>query len=249
MILLLHGLGGHGAEWDLVTAHLEQRGHDQGSMLTPDLRGHGRGPALAVGRSARDQLVEDAVATIDQCDLPIVVVGQSAGGIVATLTAVRRPESVKALVLVEAGMAALQSSEAAKVAQWFESWSDGFADHDAASEFFGPDAPSTPAWVAGLDASSGRLRPRFTPQTVMVILRDLAARDRWTEWQRLTTPTLIVRATSGTIADADIEAMQRQRSATVVETAPDSGHDVHLDQPAWLAKRIDSFLASLAEPN
>lgn len=89
--LLLHGLAGHAAEWD-VLAELLLPTH---RVIAYDARGHGasdRHPP-SVTRTA---YVRDVVAVITQLALaPAALIGQSLGGHTAMLTAAAHPSLVQ----------------------------------------------------------------------------------------------------------------------------------------------------------
>ena len=73
-------------------------------ILAPDLRGHGRSSLPAPGgwrRSWRD-LRDDLVALIDEIEAPpMVLAGHSMGAVVALLAAGRRPDRVRAVVMLD----------------------------------------------------------------------------------------------------------------------------------------------------
>ena len=95
-MLLVHGLGGSHVNWAAVGPPLAAHAR----VLAPDLAGFGRTPLA--GRSAEveanhgllDRLV-DALA-----DGPVILVGNSMGGLLAMLEAASHPDKVAALVLV-----------------------------------------------------------------------------------------------------------------------------------------------------
>jgi len=66
------------------------------TLVMPDLPGHGHSPAQ--GRVSADR---DALLIADLFDRPVHLVGHSYGGAVALKAAVRRPDKVKSLMLVE----------------------------------------------------------------------------------------------------------------------------------------------------
>jgi pimeloyl-ACP methyl ester carboxylesterase len=93
--VLVHGLGGSAINWvrtaPLLAAH--------GRVLAPDLAGFGHsptGPGRSTVKANRDLLQRFIEAT---CQGPVVLVGNSMGGMVATLLAASRPSLVEALVL------------------------------------------------------------------------------------------------------------------------------------------------------
>jgi len=239
-VVLLHGLAGHHGEWlpiiDLLNPSV--------GVVAPDLRGHGASfDAAAAPDFSREAFVADIVALIEaNAAGPVTLVGQSMGSIVATLAAAARLDLVAGLVLVEGGMEAMDEAGFASLQRWFATWPDRFADAAAAAAFFGTDAPSTPAWVAGLQRTPGGLAPRFDATQMLDVMRCLATEDRWTYWQAVSAPTTIVRAADSMIADADIERMLAVRPDAELVVVDDSGHDVHLDQPAAVATILSAMI-------
>ncbi len=97
-LVLVHGLGGAAANW-LALAPLLLPGR---RLIVPELPGHGgssplpAAPSLSPYADRLGLLLEHEGAT------PAAVVGHSLGGAVAVRLALRRPESVSALVLAAA---------------------------------------------------------------------------------------------------------------------------------------------------
>src|SRR4051812_44998403 len=100
-VLLLHGLAGHADEWRQTASWLTQRCR----VVALDARGHGRSQRLPDDVSPAAQ-VADASFTIEHLGLsPVVVVGQSLGGLTALSLADERPDLVRGLVVVDASPA------------------------------------------------------------------------------------------------------------------------------------------------
>jgi len=241
-VLFLHGLAGHGGEWIPVIEHLDAAA----GVIAPDQRAHGASfhptQTCDLGREA---FVADGIRLIEAfADEPIVVVGQSMGGIAALLIAHARPDLVKHLVLVEAGISAMTEDDLAGLRQWFESWPQSFADADEAMDFFGRDAPSTPAWVSGLERSAHGLTARFRIEEMMEAIRSLGLTNRSSEWQALTIPATLISAANGFLDAAELADMKALRPTTTVVTVDDAGHDVHLDQPVTVARLIAAVLTT-----
>lgn len=233
--LLLHGLAGWGGEWTAVKDALAKHGIGE-EWLAPDLAGHGDNhPAVVTGAV----LVDDAANRLVD---PTVVVGQSMGGLVAMRVAAARPDLVSHLVLVEADTAAMTNDAMAGLQRWFASWPAGFADRAEAAAFFGADRPSTPAWVDGLAATHRGLEARFDASTMLQIMHDLSQHGSAAVWSQLRVPTLMIRAADSMLSDEAVAEMQFVRPEVRVVTIPNSGHDVHLDQPAAVADVIAAFL-------
>lgn len=98
-ILLLHGLGSSGKDWELVAPRLAARHR----VVLPDVRGHGRSdkPAGAYGVPL---FARDIAALCDRLGLASLhIVGLSMGGMIAFELAVTRPDLVRSLVIVNSG--------------------------------------------------------------------------------------------------------------------------------------------------
>jgi pimeloyl-ACP methyl ester carboxylesterase len=100
LVIGVHGLGGSCLNWAAVAPLLT--GHCR--LLAPDLAGHGlteargRGTTVAANRVLLHRFVE-AFA-----DRPVILMGNSMGGMVALLEAAAAPEAVAGLVLVDAAL-------------------------------------------------------------------------------------------------------------------------------------------------
>lgn len=92
-LVLLHGVGLDHRMWDRCVPALT-RNH---RVSTPDLPGHGTGPAVASDASL-DDLADEVLRNLPE--RPVHLVGFSLGGLVAQQIAVRAPEAVRSLVLV-----------------------------------------------------------------------------------------------------------------------------------------------------
>lgn len=93
-LVLIHGFGANAAAWNMVRPHLDGR-----SVLTPELSGHGREPALP--SPSLEALAEAVLGQIEAsgaraCDL----VGHSLGGAVAAVLAPNLSVRVRSLTLI-----------------------------------------------------------------------------------------------------------------------------------------------------
>jgi pimeloyl-ACP methyl ester carboxylesterase len=237
-VLLLHGLAGHAEEWAQTAAWLAGRCH----VVALDARGHGRSERRPADVS-RAALVADAAFVIRRLNLaPAVVVGQSLGGLTALSLAARRPDLVRALVLVEAspdgggeGVEATVSDLGAAL----RTWPVPFASRATAEAFFAERFGSrlaAEAWTSGLESRDDGWWPRFDIDVMTRMLRDAIARPSWDEWERVTSPALVVTAS---------ETEMRRRPGTRIVTLPGAAHDLHLDRPAEWQDVLTSFLDSL----
>jgi pimeloyl-ACP methyl ester carboxylesterase len=241
-IILLHGIAGYAGEWADTASWLRERHR----VVGLDLRGHGdstRTPSTV----APDAFVGDVSAWLDALGFEhATVLGQSFGGLIAFLTAARKPERVARLVVAEASPAP-DPGAVAVVRDWLESWPLPFADLDAAVRFFEGGSLRAQAWALGLEERDDGLWPRFDQATVLEALRE-SSTGHWDDWDSIRCPTLIVRGEHG-MSTTDAEAMASRLGHAGVETVPNAGHDLHLEQPtAWRAV-VEPFLADTSAPD
>lgn len=93
-ILLVHGLGGSTANWDIIGPRLTSYGH----VVAIDLPGFGLsppGPDWSLDTHAR--AISD---TIEHLGPPVMLIGNSMGGLLSEKVAAERPDLVGALVLL-----------------------------------------------------------------------------------------------------------------------------------------------------
>ncbi|MDX6287052.1 MAG: hypothetical protein QOG53_2537 [Frankiales bacterium] len=97
LIVGVHGLGGACWNWAAVAPQLTQHAR----FIAPDLAGHGRSPAQ--GRSttviANRRLLHRFLTEV--VDEPVVLVGNSMGGLISIMEAARNREQVRGVVLVD----------------------------------------------------------------------------------------------------------------------------------------------------
>jgi pimeloyl-ACP methyl ester carboxylesterase len=109
-VLAIHGITSSSRTWPFVAAALDN------PVFAPDLRGRGRSNQLP-GPVGMLQHAEDCAAVVEATGgVPLVVVGHSMGGFVATVLAARRPDLVRGLVLVDGGLPFPPADEAATLA-------------------------------------------------------------------------------------------------------------------------------------
>jgi pimeloyl-ACP methyl ester carboxylesterase len=109
-VLAIHGITSSSRSWPFVADALEN------PVFAPDLRGRGRSNDLP-GPVGMAQHAEDCAAVVEATGgVPLVVVGHSMGAFVGTVLAARRPDLVRALVLVDGGLPFPAADEAATLA-------------------------------------------------------------------------------------------------------------------------------------
>lgn len=108
LVVLIHGLAANMAFWHPgIALPLSRACH----LLAYDLRGHGRSGMPRRGYALESQAL-DLEELLDQLDLEAVhLVGHSFGGAVAALAALRWPQRVQSLTLVDTRLRALQPTQ------------------------------------------------------------------------------------------------------------------------------------------
>jgi pimeloyl-ACP methyl ester carboxylesterase len=106
-VLAVHGITSTGATWRPIQRALG----DRAGLIAVDLRGRGASRALPPPFGL-DAHVRDLVAVLDRCDLArVVVAGHSLGAYIVARLAVRHPDRVSRLVLVDGGLVIPGSQE------------------------------------------------------------------------------------------------------------------------------------------
>lgn len=237
-VVLLHGLAGHMGEWDDLTARLLADGH---RVVRYDARGHGASTRTPADMT-RSAAVSDAAALITHLSLPpATLLDQSLGGVTALLTAATHPPLVRSLILLEAGPAGRNAGLPEQIGEWLDSWPTPFPSHHEATTFLGHTA-----WADGLDWRTDGGHARVDRATMIAAATDLATEGYWTEWAKVTCPTLLVRGERGTMPATEPTDMLAGHPAgnrdTHLAVVPNAGHDVHLDQPQALHETVAPFL-------
>lgn len=237
VVMILHGLAGSSREWIATARALVPR-----AVVLVDQRGHGvstREP----GDVSREAFVDDVVRVIDALGRgPVDLVGQSMGAHTAMLVAAARPESVRRLVLLEGNEGGGSAQEHASIGAYFRSWEVPFADQGTARRALG-DGPLERAWVADLEQREDGLYPRFDAEVMLGVITQVGT-PRWTEWESVTAPTLVVYAERGMFEEEQkIEFVRRGNDVTRVDLEGAS-HDAHLDAFAAWVGALRTFLAA-----
>jgi pimeloyl-ACP methyl ester carboxylesterase len=233
-VVLLHGLAGYSGEWAEVIGRMPAY-----DSIAPDLRGHGRSERSPSDLSP-EAFCSDLVTIIGATGHEqIHLVGQSFGGHIAFLMASWHPERVASLTVIEADPEMPKPELDQQVARWLGSWDRPFADRNGALAFFG-NGKSAETWADGLEKRDDGLWPRFDCDVLLNALHKLSSRQWWSDWNRITCPTLIIRGDRGELSAEVANKMAAVLPIGEVVTIAGAGHNVHLDQPALVAGRDPS---------
>ncbi|GAB3598252.1 alpha/beta hydrolase [Kineococcus gypseus] len=245
VVVLLHGLAGSAQELEATAGALS----DGYRVLALDQRGHGHSTRRP-GDLSRRAYVQDVVALIDTAagGGPVSVVGQSMGAHTALLLAAWHPHLVQRLVLLEGGVGGGAEDYSAQLGDWFASWPVPFASRQAAVEHF-EGTPIATAWAQDLQEREDGFWPRFDADVMQAAIAAVAQRARWSEWQQVQAPTLLVQAQRSGLDAAEVDRMLELRPGTGHVVVPDAGHDVHLDQPRAWTQLLRRYLDTAHAPS
>lgn len=239
-VVLLHGLTATRRYVVMGSRHLARHGCE---LVAFDARGHGKssGPDDPA-RYEYDDMVRDLEAVVGD---PAVLVGNSMGGAVATLFALRRPDRVRALVHVTPGYGGPRDD--ADLAGW-DRLAAGLESGGVEGFMAAYEAPADPRWRgAALEFTRQRLERHEHPEAVAAALRVVPRSRAYAmgELESVPVPTLIVGSRDESdpghpLALAREYAERIPGARLLVE---DEGRSPLAWQGAQLSRAIEVFLA------
>ena len=245
VVVLLHGFPLDRSMW----THQRSSVGAVYRVISPDLRGHGSS-AAPDGIYTVDSMADDVLELLDALQLtePLVIGGLSMGGYLALSIAVRHPERVKGLMLMNS-RAAADTPEAAKAREQRAEEIERSGETEPVISAMLPRmfARKTferhPELVARMHARMLRTPAR----TIAGTLRGLAIRpDRSADLPSISIPTLVMAG----LEDQIIPLEESQRIVDLVPNArlvtiPDAGHVAPLENPESANAAILKFLESI----
>jgi pimeloyl-ACP methyl ester carboxylesterase len=255
-LLLLHGVQDHCHSWDWFADAFADRFH----VVAPDLRGHG--DSEWVHGSGYHQL--DYVYDLDQLVrqralAPLHIVGHSMGGTLAALYAGLFPESVAALVLIEAvglwpdwsgdapahervrGWIDHTRQLAARVPRRYPSWDAAYARMLHANPHLSPEQARHLARHGSHQNEDGSYSWKYDNYTHAWPVLRMPESDVVSLWKRIACPVLIVNGSDGyphRIGQEGTLAHFRHAEMIAVRGA---GHWVHHDRFDAVAQAVRRF--------
>ena len=261
-VLLIHGLASSSHIWDLVAPRLVRLGLHP---VAYDQRGHGRSSKPSSGYGF-DRTTADAAAVIRATRLhrPIVV-GHSWGANVALELAIRRSRLIGGTVLLDGGFITMRGRlDWTTAKRTLSPPSFGGITVDAflsrVHRNLGRTIPITPQLdeifvsLVRVDPQGG-IRPRLSRANHLKILHALWEQDTFGLLERARVPTLILAARSrsggsagpGFARDKAFAARRARTIGSPVSFEWIQGiHDVPLQRPEAVARRIEGFAVAAA---
>jgi pimeloyl-ACP methyl ester carboxylesterase len=102
VVVLVHGLGGSHLNWELLAPRLTAQAH----VLALDLPGFGLSPPAGRPSTVRGNVAVLAGFVREHAEPPVVLVGNSMGGLISILLAARVTDLVRGLVLLDPALPA-----------------------------------------------------------------------------------------------------------------------------------------------
>lgn len=255
-LVLLHGLAASTFSWREVMTPLSARGaviafdRPSSGLTSRPLAGEWQGPNPYTRESQSDQ----TIALLDELGIQkTILVGNSAGGAIAVLTALRHPERVQALILVDAAI-----------------YSEGGLPDWIRPILYTPQARRLGPLIARFFASSGErlLRmawhdPDKIPSEALEGYRRPLRVQNWDRafWEftlashpvglperlgQITMPTLVITGDDDRIVPtAESIRLARELPNAQLEIIPNCGHVPHEECPEAFLRAVNSFLDTL----
>ena len=241
-VVFCHGLFGQGKNWTQIAKALA----DRHRVTLVDMPNHGRS-----AWTERLDYVEMADAVAGLLDEPATLVGHSMGGKAAMLAALRHPERVERLCVVDVSPVAYRGSDE------FRGFIDAMLGMDLTAIRSRGDADAALAAAVPDDGVRAFLLTnlrregdgwRWMPN-LEVLRRDLDALRGWPETDAVYEgPVLwIAGADSGYVRDDLREAMEARFPRVRRVTVKGAGHWVHSAQPAVVTGLLERFLGDTAD--
>jgi esterase len=242
-IVCIHGTGSSSALWRDAAAVLATHGR----TILYDRRGFSRSERPEPYVTNVHQHTDDAAALIDALDAaPAIVIGRSQGGEIAVDLALRYPDRVRALALLEGGGLSLSES----LTRWLADldW-QVFAAAEADMDTVGETMLRSVVGDAGWEGLPEAAKEIFTANGPAIVaehrggLLDLSAEELGTIAQ----PTLLLGATDSRPAFAEATTIMAGAMPSARVEWVDGGHMINPAHPAVLAF-IDEVLDLKEKP-
>ncbi|WP_425845456.1 alpha/beta fold hydrolase [Agrococcus sp. TSP3-2-1] len=236
-VMLCHGLFGQGKNWTQIAKALA----DRHRVTLVDMPNHGRS-----GWTERLDYLEMADAVASAIDEPVALVGHSMGGKAAMLAALRHPEKVERLCVVDVSPVAYRSTD--EFARYIDAMLaidlSALGSRSEASEALAEAAPDP--GVRGFLLQSLQREGdgwRWLPN-LEVLRRDLAVLRGFPETDAVYDgPVLwIAGADSGYVRDEFAPAMEARFPNVRRVTIKGAGHWVHSEQPKVFTEVLARFV-------
>lgn len=237
-MVLLHGLGSSGRDWELQLPALTDY-----RVLLIDMRGHGRSEKPS-GPYSVPMFARDVVAIFDHVGFTSAhVVGLSMGGMIAFQMAVDTPERIRSMVIVNSGPALVPASLSDKFKVWLRFFIVRMMGMRKMGETLAPRLFTD----ADMDVQRQQFIERWAENDRESYLAAMRAIVGWTVLDRIGTiqiPTLIVAADMDYTPISAKEAYIAKMPSARLHIIENSHHAVPAERPDAFNRVLADFLAA-----
>ena len=246
-LIIIHGLLGSSDNWMTISKSFAEHF----SVFMIDLRNHGRSPHSE--EFSVDAMMDDLLEFMkDQQLESAVVLGHSLGGWIAMNFAVRFPEKVDKLIVVDFAPRKYQNNLIGFL-KWLLNWdisrikSLREADQQLEEIF---KEPAVRGFImkslksrrsAGAEKKNGGFEWKPNLKAIYDNLDQVSG--HLDEGQMFEKPTLFIRGgNSDYIQPKDEPHIKKHFPSSSIKTIVEAGHWVHADKPMWFVRVVDRFL-------
>lgn len=242
-VIFLHGLLMDHTMFDAQVEALS----DRYRLITPDLRGHGKSEARAEPYTQWD-LMEDHIALLDHLGIDqAVFAGLSQGGFQSLRAAIKHPERVRGLILMEtqAGRdddARIHAYTAMAEVVAESGWNEVIL-HAAAAFMFAADTPDAikQLWIARWS--------ELEPSQAKELLAAVNDRDDITDrLGEIRAPALVIHGAEDAAIPTERARQMADGLPNLIEFVelPKAGHSASVEDPTGVTDAIEGFLEQFA---
>ena len=225
-ILILHGWGSCSKNWDQVRELLENKGY---KIFIPDLPGFGNNPPPPHSWSLDDYV--NWVEKYAQFTEPFFLLGHSFGGSIATKFAIKNPEKIKKLFLIDTAGIRRKSRKKSLIKKTAR-----FVKKLSFLPFFNFFRKAFYRFIIKSDYphTQGIMRDIY----LNIIKQDISK-----DFSKITVPTIIIWGKKDKITPlTDAYYIKEQIKGAELEVLPGIRHNPHIKNPELLVKKILNYL-------
>jgi N-formylmaleamate deformylase len=244
-VVLAHGFSDHGLCW-IPTANALASSYD---VIMPDSRGHGRSARVKQGGTY--DIVEDLIRILGVLNVnEAIVFGHSMGALQASVLASRRPELVRALVLIDPpwhdaspeGVAIMRADTTRGNWDWVKQLPD--KTEAQLMEENRNEHPTWPAVIIEQFSKGKKLLDQNVLDTTLIPLTKL-----WPPIDAIQCPTLLVTGDpelGGIVTPELSQAIAQRNSNFSVSRIRNTGHHMNFARQDVYLEAVQSFLSKLS---
>lgn len=205
-------------------------------VIALDQRGHGHTDHAS--SYTREDYLGDLAALLAHLGVvePVVMLGNSLGGVNAYQYAAREPARVRALIIEDIGATISDDAE------FVLAWKGTFPTSEELAERIS--TRLLPYLQDSFRQTPDGWRLAFDPADIVASQKNLCG-NHWQDWLGSDCPALLIRGQDSRLTtQSHVEEMVSRRSNTQLATL-EGGHVVHLDNPAGFIQTVRAFLRDL----